>query len=150
MDRSSKASRFKSLDDFLTQTLHVKARNQTKMAVENKDLLFKELDSKEKLNECHDVYLMAMKREHPLLTVNRNSFTESILKNADLDCVRYYGIYFQDRLISFARVLLNLPDEGHIDLLKTNYDCRKYNPNKPIAAISHANYHLLTLDQATH
>lgn len=118
-----------SLEDFSAQTLHVKARNQTKKAIENEDLLFKELDSKEKLNECYDVYLSAMRREHPSLTINRKSFTESILKKASLGCIRYYGIFFRDKLISFARVVLNLPDEGHIDLLKTDYNYRKYNPN---------------------
>lgn len=117
------------LEDFSTKTLHVKARNQTKKAVEDKRLLFRELDSIEKINECLDVYLMAMKREHPLLSVNSNSFGESVLNNSGLDCVRHYGIYFQDRLISFARVILKPPHEGHIDLLKTNYDYRKYNPN---------------------
>lgn len=116
------------LGDFSTKSLHVKARNQTKKAIENNNLSFAHLN-KERLDECYDMYLSAMRREHPSLTVNRNSFTDSILNKANLDCIRYYGVYFQDKLISFARVVLNLQDEGHIDLLKTNYDYRKYNPN---------------------
>lgn len=118
------------LEGFSERSLHTKARNQTKKALENEALQFEELDDFEAHKaELAALYRKDLHRSHPELRVGVEDCLRMVegFKNP---AVRIYAVFHNGRIVSFARIVLH-PErgEGHLDLLKTDYEQRKVNPN---------------------